>query len=61
MESNKKCKKITVLIFILILVAQIVAIVYATSKREWLHIDEIYSYGLMQHEEAFIFDRKEDF
>lgn len=47
-------------LFIIILILQIIAIVYSTSKREYYHIDELYSYGLIQYDKAFIFDN-EDF
>lgn len=51
---------ITSTLFIIILTLQIIAIIYAVSKREYYHIDELYSYGLMQYDRAFIFDN-EDF
>ncbi len=58
---KKIIKKNKVLIvFILILVLQIIAIVYATSKREYYHIDEYYSHGLIQYKRAFIYEN-EDF
>lgn len=55
--KNKKLEKIIVIIlFILILLVQILAITYATSKREYYHIDEYYSHGLMQYKRAFIYE-----
>lgn len=57
----KKQEKINVvLLFILIIFAQIFAIVYATGKREYYHIDEYYSHGLMGYKRAFIYEN-EDF
>lgn len=44
------------ILFIIILILQIIAIVYSVSKREYFHIDELYSYGLMQYDRAFIFE-----
>lgn len=55
----KKKKIIIVTLFILI-ITQIIAIIYATSKREYYHIDEYYSHGLMQYKRAFIYEN-EDF
>ena len=61
MQKNLKYNKyVHYGILIIILVLQIVAIIYAVSKREYYHIDELYSYGLMQYDRAFIFDN-EDF
>ena len=57
---KKQEKIIVVLLFILIIFAQIFAIVYATGKREYYHIDEYYSYGLMGYKRAFIYEN-EDF
>lgn len=57
MELIKKYDKI---ILVIILILQIIAIIYATSKREFYHIDEFYSHGLMQYKRAFIFEN-EDF
>ncbi len=57
MELIKKYDKI---ILIIILILQIIAIIYATSKRKFYHIDEFYSHGLMQYKRAFIFEN-EDF
>ena len=47
---------ITSTLFIIILTLQIIAIIYAVSKREYYHMDEYYSYGLMQYKQAFIFE-----
>lgn len=56
----KKEKTIIKILFILILLTQIIAIAYGTSQREFYHVDEYYSHGLIQYERAFIFEN-EDF
>lgn len=58
--KDTKQKTITIILLSLIIIAQIIAIVYATSKREYYHIDEYYSHGLMQYKRAFIYEN-EDF
>lgn len=60
MKNKKKEKIIVTILFILIVFVQILAITYATSKREYYHIDEYYSHGLMQYKRAFIYEN-EDF
>ena len=59
-KTNNKNNKLIIIAFIVIIVLQIIAIVYATSQREYYHIDEIYSYGLMHYKRAFIYEN-EDF
>ena len=58
--QNIKLDKKTILILLCIIVLQIISIVYATSKREYYHIDEYYSHGLIQYKRAFIYEN-EDF
>lgn len=53
-------KRIIITWLIIIIITQIIAITYATSKREYYHIDEYYSHGLMQYKRAFIYEN-EDF
>lgn len=60
MKDTKLEKIIIIILLSLIILAQIVAIIYATSKREYYHIDEYYSHGLMQYKRAFIYEN-EDF
>lgn len=48
MKTQKREKIIVAILFIIILLTQIIAITYATSKREYYHIDEYYSHGLMR-------------
>lgn len=60
MKNKKQEKIILTIIFILILIVQILAIIYATRNREYYHIDEYYSHGLMQYKRAFIYEN-EDF
>ncbi len=57
MNKRALSKKIIILFILLV---QIAGIIYATSKREYYHIDEFYSYGLMQYKRAFIYEN-EDF
>lgn len=58
--KDTKQKIIIIILLCIIIIAQIIAIVYATSKREYYHIDEYYSHGLMQYKRAFIYEN-EDF
>ena len=60
MGKLKHEKIIVIVLFIIIILSQIVAIIYATSKREYYHIDEYYSHGLMGYKRAFIYEN-EDF
>lgn len=60
MKKLKQEKIIVIALFILIIFMQILAIIYATSKREYYHIDEYYSHGLMGYKRAFIYEN-EDF
>ena len=53
MKKNKKNVRV---LFVIILILQIIAIAYAISKREYYHIDEIYSHGLMHYKRAFIYE-----
>ncbi len=48
MKKTKLENVIIIAIFILIIFIQTLAVIYATSKREYYHIDEYYSYGLMR-------------
>lgn len=60
MKKIKQEKIIVILLFILIIFTQILMVTYATSKREYYHIDEYYSHGLMGYKRAFIYEN-EDF
>lgn len=50
---NIKTKKFIIIIFALIVLLQVLAIVYAVSKREYYHIDEYYSHGLIRIQKSF--------
>lgn len=54
----KKEKIIITTLFIIIILMQIAAIIYGTNKREYYHIDEYYSHGLMQYKRAFIYENE---
>ena len=54
---KKKIKKIYTVMFILIILLQIIYKLNIDAQKEDLFIDEVYSYGLMNNEEAFIFKR----
>lgn len=56
MKKISKENFIILIALVLILILQTIAIVYATNERKGYHIDELYSHGLMQYENAFIFD-----
>lgn len=60
MKKLKQEKIIVIALFILIIFIQILIVTYATSKREYYHIDEYYSHGLMGYKRAFIYEN-EDF
>lgn len=53
----KKNKIITVILIILIIL-QIAYKVYVDSKKEDFFIDELYSYGLMNYQKAYLFDEE---
>lgn len=59
MERVKKKQWIRIVILVVIMILQVLAICYATSKRVDLHIDEYYSLSLIQ-KKGFIFE-EEDF
>ena len=48
MKKLKLERIIIIALFIFIVFIQILAIMYATSKREYYHIDEYYSHGLIR-------------
>ena len=48
--------KKTNIILILIILLQIVFKIYVDYNKEDFYIDEIYSYGLMNYKQAFIFE-----
>lgn len=54
----KKNKKIFILIFVLILVAQLLFKIYIDCKKEDFFIDEFYSYALMNYKIPFIFNEE---
>ena len=53
-------KKVYIPILIAIIILQILVGVYATNKKEYMHMDEAYSYGLMNYDKISITD-DEDF
>lgn len=57
LKNKKKC--VIIILLIIIMLLQIIAVVYGTSKREYYHIDEYYSHGLMQYKTAFIFENED--
>lgn len=60
-KVNNKKNKFIILAFIIILIIQILTIIYAASKRQWLHMDELTSYGLIQYHNPFLFKNKDYF
>lgn len=56
----KKYKNKVTIVLIIIIILQLVYKIYVDYTKEAFFIDEIYSYGLMNNDEAFIFER-EDF
>lgn len=59
MKKIAKENKIITLILIVIIVLQVIAVVFATSKREYYHIDEFYSHALIQYQNAFIYQNQD--
>ena len=53
-------KKVYIPILIVIILLQILVSVYAANKKEYMHMDEAYSYGLMNYDKISITDN-EDF
>lgn len=53
-----KSNKYVIIAFIIILTIQTVAIFYAASKRQWFHMDELTTYGLIQYHNTFLFKMK---
>ena len=53
-------KKVYIPILIVIIILQILVGVYAANKKEYMHMDEAYSYGLMNYDKISITD-DEDF
>ncbi len=67
MEKNANCqleqtkpKKLIIVCFIIITLLQVIGIIYAVSKREYYHMDEYISYGLVQYKNTLIYNN-EDF
>lgn len=54
----KKEKKIFIILFILILIAQLISKIYVDLKKEDFFIDEFYSYALMNYKIPFIFQEE---
>lgn len=57
--SNKNA--LTIILLIVIICFQSIVTIYATTQRKYLHIDEFYTYGLMQYKRAFIFENEDFF
>lgn len=55
-----KKRNVAIIVFIVILFFQLILKIYVGTQKEDFFIDEIYSYGLMNYEKAFLFE-KEDF
>lgn len=60
MKSIKKYKTKIIILLIIIIILQLIYKIYVDYTKEDFFIDEIYSYGLMNNDQAFIFER-EDF
>lgn len=60
MQKQEKQDKAIKVILLLITIVQICAMIYAVYVRGGFHIDEFYSHGLMQYDNAFIIN-DEDF
>lgn len=58
-KINLKNKKITILILILIILVQVGVRVFVGYKKEYFHMDEAYSYGLMNYDKINITDNKD--
>lgn len=54
MQNECKQDKLIKVVFIVITIVQVCAMLYAIQQRGGLHIDEYYSHGLMQYDNAFI-------
>ena len=57
MEKRKRYELKIMIILVIIIILQLIYKIYVDYTKEDFFIDEIYSYGLMNNEEAFIFDR----
>ena len=61
MEETKKIKKTTIIIILIaIILIQVLARIYVGLKKEYFHIDEAYSYALMNYDKIQITEN-EDF
>lgn len=60
MQNDSKSDKAIKITLTIIIIVQIFAMIYAIQKRGGFHIDEFYSHGLMQYDNAFIIN-DEDF
>lgn len=57
---KKELKKSTIIILLIaIILIQIVARIYAGNKKEYFHMDEAYSYGLMNYDKITITDNQD--
>lgn len=54
MQNDCKQDKLIKIVLIMITIVQVCAMLYAIQQRGGLHIDEYYSHGLMQYDNAFI-------
>lgn len=60
-KKEKMRKKVYIPILILIIIFQILLGIYIGSKKQYLHIDEAYSYGLMNYDKENITDNEDFF
>lgn len=58
-RNPKMSKKMIVLLWIAILVVQAIVCSYFGTQKEYFHMDEMYSYGLMNADEINITDRSD--
>ena len=55
MEETKKIKKTTIIIILIaIILIQVLVRIYVGFKKEYFHMDEMYSYGLMNYDKLNI-------
>ena len=59
-EKNVISKKWTIILLIIIIISQVTVRLYFGNQKQYLHMDEAYSYGLMNYDKLEITDN-EDF
>ena len=55
-----KSKKIYTILLVVLIILQVLVNIYVGTKKEYYHMDEAYSYGLMNYDKLNITDN-EDF